>query len=366
MQPPYATVEQVTDSLEIAHTAYAKDRILAKLGTATRSVESLTHRRFYPEQRTILLDWPTYNYSPTWEIDLGDNELISVSQVLSGGTNITADVLLRRGDDKAEPPYSALQVDLSTSSAFTGGTTFQQSITIAGLFSGDKDTDTSLAGGVLSGGINSSVTAMVINPVSGYYTPGIGSLVLMGTERILLTNRRMSVISGNTLTGNIDAVQSTKSIGVTDGTAFATGETILIDSERVKINDIAGNNLIVDRAFDGSALASHTSTTAIYGLRTFTGVRGVLGSTAASHSDAVSAYVHEYPSLVNELCIAETVVMLSQNAGGYTSSVSTAAPSFGGFRQQRPAQKEPIGQGLPDLREQCWRAHARKSRKAAI
>lgn len=355
MQIPYATVEQVSDSLEIMQSAYAKSLIFAKIGAATRSVEGFLHRRFYPEQRTILVDWPNYSSAPTWEIDLGDNELISVSQVLSGGTNITSDVILRRGDDKAEPPYSSIQVNLSSSSAFTSGTTFQQAISIAGLFSGDRDTSTSVAGAVLSGAINSGVTTLVLNPSSGYYTPGIGSLILLDTERILLIDRRMSAVSGQTTGGSIAALQATKTIAVTSGAAFADSETILIDAERMRIDDIAGNNLIVTRAWDGTALAAHTSGTAIYGLRTFVVQRGVLGSTAASHSDAASAYVHEYPPMVNELTIAESVVLLEQNANGYARTIGSG-----------PNQREAASKGLEDVRDRCWRAHARKSRKAAV
>jgi len=366
VRPGYATNEQITRSLEVAQATYSKHLIAAKIASASDSIDGFLHRRFYPEQRTILRDWPNHSYSPTWEINLGDNELISLTQVLSGGTDITADVLLRRGDDKQEPPYSAIQVDLSSASAFTGGTTFQQAITISGLFSGDKDTSQVLSGGVLSGAINSSVTTCVINPVSGYYTVGTGSLLLIGTERLLTTDRRMSAVSGQTITGNVTAEQSSKLIGVTSGAAFAADEIILINAERMRIDDIAGNNLIVSRAWDGTALAAHTSGDAVYAMRTFTVTRGALGSTAASHSDAVSVYVHDYPPLVNELCVAETVVLLQQNAGGYTQAISAVAPSFSGFRANRPAQKEVIGQGLEDIRDRCWRAHGRKGRLAAI
>lgn len=366
MRPGYATNEQITRSLEVAQATYSKYLIAAKIASASDSIDGFLHRRFYPEQRIILRDWPNYSSSPTWEIELGDNELISVSQVLSNGVDITSDIILRREDDKQEPPYSSIQVDLASNSAFSGGTTFQQAITIAGLYSGDKDTSTVLSGGVLSGAINSSVTTAVINPVSGYYTVGTGSLLLMGTERMLTTDRRMSAVSGQTVTGTITQEQATRTVGVTSGAAFAADEIILINSERMRIDDIAGNNLIVSRAWDGTVLGAHAVSDVVYAMRTFTITRGALGSTAASHSDAVSVYVHDYPPLVNELCVAETVVMLQQNAGGYTASISAPVPSFGGFRSNRPAQKEPMGQGLPDIRDRCWRAHGRKNRLAAI
>ena len=46
-----------------------------------------------------------------------------------------------------------------------------------------------------------------------------------------------------------------ETVPVTNGAAIAVGETILIDAERMLTVDIAGNNLIVKRGFDGSTLA---------------------------------------------------------------------------------------------------------------
>lgn len=367
MRIMYATREQVLASLERSELAHSNSLIDARIGAASHDAEAFLKRRFYPEQRTILVDWPNRSSSYTWEIDLGINEMISVSQVLSAGTNITADVILRRMDDIAEPPYSILEVDLASSSAYSSSTTFQQAISISGLM-GYSDTETSLAGATLSGAINSSVTSIVLNPSSGTYTPGVGSLLLIGTERIVVMDRRMSAVSGQTIASLVAATQATRIVAVTSGAAFAVGETILIDAESMRIDDIAGNNLIVTRAINGSALAEHTSTTAIYAQRTFTVVRGALGSTAASHSDAASVYVHRYPDLLTELTIANTVVWLEQNASGYSRVVGSGAnqrDSAG--RSVSSSRESQYVAGLADLRARAWWALCRdKSRKAAV
>lgn len=349
----YATREQVRDSLEIVHTAYANRLIDSRLEAASRSLEGLLHRRFYPERRTVQMDWPNYQYSPTWQLWMGDNELISLETLTAGGTVITSDVNLRRGDDRTEPPYSYIEVDLASNAAFAGGTTFQRSISILGLY-GYNDTATNIAAGTLGSGINSSVTSLVINPSSGDYPIGVGSLLLVGTERIVLTERRMSD-TGQNLQSSMDDLQSDTLVNVTDGTAFAAGETILIGAERMRINDIAGNNLIVTRAWDGTVLATHSVNDDVYALRTFTAKRGQLGSTAAAHDANDLVYVHEFPGLINELCIAEAIVLLEQNSAGYARMVGSGA-----------SQRESSGAGLADIRDRAWAAFGRMSRKEAV
>lgn len=364
---PGATREQIMQSLEVLETSYAGHFIDTKIRAATRSAEGFLHRRFYPELRTILRDWPNNLSAPSWELDLGDQELISVIAVNSGGTDITSSVILRRGDDLAEPPYSSLHINLATNAAFSAGTTFQRSLSIQGLF-GYNDTATDIAGGALSGGINSSVTTIVINPLSGYYTPGIGSLLLVGTERMLTMDRRMSS-TALTTTSALTDINSARSFTSAGAASLAIGEIILIDSERMRIDDIAGSTVIVTRAWDGTVLASHSSGSTIFALRTFVVARGVLGSTAASHSDAASVYVHEFPPLFNELVIAESIVMLEQSSGAY-SRVSGGAQrgvsSAGWTSKNTSVGRGAAGLGLNDIREQAWIELGRKSRSAAI
>lgn len=353
VQIPYATCEQIAQSLEVLNSAYATTKVYNAILSSSRSVEGFLHRRFYPEVRTIRRDWPNNAYSPTWQMDLDDQEIISLIEVTSGGTDITASCVLRRGDDLAEPPYSSIQIDLTTDASFSAGDSWQRSMVIEALF-GYSDTDTSFAGATLSGAINSSTTTATFTPANGTLAPGIGSLIHIGTEKMLVRGRSMAT-TGQTTSSLLAANQGATSFTSAGAASLSIGEIILIDSERMRVNDIAGTTVVVSRAWDGTALAQHSSGSTIYGLRSYTVQRGVLGSTAASQSDAASVYVHEYPPLLNQLVIAETIVSLEQNAAAYARTIGSGAGT-----------REAAGLGLDDIRERAWRELGRKARIKAI
>lgn len=350
----YATREEVKSSLEVSNSAYVDNIIDGKIEAASRAVEGLLKRRFYPEDRTISVDWPNYSLAPTWEIWLDSNTLISLTSVEAGGESIpTANVLLRRGDDVAEPPYTSIEVSLASTSSFRSGTTFQQAIEITGTF-GYNATDTANVDGELGANINASVRTVVINPVSNVLNVGVGSLILIGTERLIVTGRSM-LDTTETLTGAVEDRQSVVTLPVSDGTVFAQYETVLIDAERMRIVDIAGNNLIVRRAWDGTVLADHSIGASVYALRTFHVKRGQLGSTAASHTAGDDVSAHRYIGIVNELCIAETIVLLEQSAAGYARIAGSGDNA-----------RESSGAGLADVRRRAIEAVGRVSRSGAI
>jgi hypothetical protein len=353
----YATREQVMGSLEIRNMARARTLIDNKLEAGARAVERVVQgRRFYPERKTIKFDWPNYQNAASWQLQLDGNDLISLEAVTAGGIalNVGTDVIPRRYDDIDETPYSLIEINLSSNASFAAGPTFQRSLSFTGLW-GHNDIDTSIVHGLLSGNINNSVTSLIINPSSGTYPLGVGALVQIGTERLILTSRFMTD-TGQNLQSPMTANNAMKTVAVTDGTAFAIEETILIDSERMRIEDIAGNNLLVSRAIDGTVIAAHASPTAdIFALRQFTARRGVLGSTAASHTSADSVYMWQPPALVNELNIAETVVMLEQNSSGYARMVGSGDNA-----------RETVGKGLEDLRCSVYDQFGRKLRTRAV
>jgi hypothetical protein len=350
----YATREQIKLSLEVAHGSRANAMIDRCIDAASRAIEGQLRRRFYPERKTVKFDWPNYQGAFPWQLWLDGNELISLETLTVGGSAISAsDYLLRRSDDIDEPPYNLLEIDLSSSAAFSSGDTHQQAILALGLY-GWNNTDSSITHATLGGNVNSSVTTFVLNPSSGIYGVGVGSIVLIGTERVVVTERRMSDTTQN-LQSTMAELQSDQTVDVTDGTAFAIGETILIDSERMRISDIAGNNLIVERAWDGTTLGAHSASADVYAERTFTVQRGALGSTAASHTSGDLAYAHGYPALINELCVAEAVVMLEQNSAAYARVVGSGASA-----------REAVGKGLDDVRARAYEVYGRCGRSAAI
>jgi hypothetical protein len=353
MQIPYTTVEQVAQSLSMLSTAYASKKIYSAILYASRISEGFLHRRFYPERRTIFMDWPNNSFAPSWSIPLGDQEIISLNEVVSGGTDISASCVLRRGDNLAEPPYSSLDINLATNASFSSGTTWQRAIEIDATF-GYNDTATTTPSAVLSGGINSSVAAITLAPSSGLLDVGIGSLLKIESERVLVVGKNMVSLSATTSSA-LQSNQAAVSFTSASASSLVTGETILIDSERMLVNDIAGSTVIVTRAWDGTALAAHSSGATIYGLRTALVQRGVLGSTAASHSDAVSIYTHAYPAALSELVEAEAIVHLQQTAAAYARTIGSGAGT-----------REAAGLGLDDIRERAWRELGRKARSAAV
>ncbi|HTS05692.1 MAG TPA: hypothetical protein VMP68_08920 [Candidatus Eisenbacteria bacterium] len=347
----YATQEQILNALEILQSSYSNALIGQKLEWSSRSIERQLHRRFYPELRTISKDWPNYSDGYAWQIDLNDQEMISLTSVVSGGTDITSDCFLRRGDDLAEPPYSILQVSLASRFAFSTSVTFQKSLVLTGLF-GYKDTDTSLPSALFAVDVNSSATSITLKPSNNALGIGVGSLIYTGTERMLITARVMAS-TGETISADVAAAQASTSLSSAGAANFGVGEVILIDSERMRINDIAGTTLIVDRAWDGTVLATHSSGAGIYALRQCTVERGALGSTAASHTTGDAVYSHSFE--VNELCIAETVCALEQNAGAYARTIGTGSSA-----------RDAVGGGLEDIRDMTYAAYGRMSRSDVV
>lgn len=350
----YATREQVMNSLEASNSTHVSSLVDAKIEAASRRVESLLHRRFYPERRTVKLDWPS-RFSPIpMELWLDNNELISLESLSSGGDSIDlVNVFLRRYDNVDEPPYSVVQLNLASSSAFHSGLTTQEAVILVGDF-GFNATDLSYVDGQIQDAISDSDTIFNISPIDGQYTVGVGSLLIAGTERMIVTDRQLGD-SGATITTDMGNSRAGNIVTTSDGTLFARGETILVDAERMRVNDIAGNDLIVSRSYDGSALDSHSSGATVYTYHRCVVRRGALGTTASAHAAGTLVHAHRYPGLVNELCVAEAVVLLEQNASAYARTVGSG-----------DNQRESAGQGLEDVRKQAYEAYGRKQRSSAV
>jgi len=153
------------------------------------------------------------------------------------------------------------------------------------------------------------------------------------------------------MTANANNVAIT---GIGAGTVNV-GETILIDSERMLVTDVAGTTVTVQRAYDGTVLAVHNVSTTIYAPRTLTVQRGQLGTTAASHTQAVAVERFFFPGPIRELAIAESLNTLLQSRSGYARVVGSG-----------DNQREAYGRGLTDLRTQVKNQYGKRSRKMAV
>ncbi|MCG6493437.1 hypothetical protein [Kitasatospora sp. A2-31] len=354
VQPWYATREDVKNALDLKETARSNGQVDRAIDAASRLVEGLCHRRFYPDYGTRYFDWPD-QYARPWRLWLDDSELISLTAVSSGGVTIpTSRINLE--PNRCGPPYNRVEIQLDTDSAFGGGSTPQRDITITGLWGYRNDESPA---GTVTATASDTVTTVVVSNASAV---GVGSVLRIGTERLVVTERAMTS-TGQALQTPLTAAKNAETVAVADGTAFAVGEVLLLDAERMRITDIAGNNLIVDRAWDGSTLAAHAAPT-IYASRSLTVTRGALGTTAAAIAQNAPAYCWNPPGPVRSLVIAEAVNTLLQESSGYarTTGTGTSSRQVGGGTVTKTA----YGAGLDALREQVYVSHGRKARVRAV
>lgn len=352
--PVYATREDVMRALDVKLTARNSRQIDRALESASRGVESLCHRRFYPEIATRYFDWPNSQSGTSWRLWLDDNELASLDALVSGGVEIpSTDYNLE--PNRSGPPYNRIEIKLSSSSSFGGGDTHQRDIGASGLWAGAPVTETTVGATVEA--LDASETAVDVDAAASAEL-GVGSILRVDSERMIVTGRTMLTTGQNLGGTGLTAQQNNVTVTVTDGTAYTVDETILIDSERMLIVDIAGNTLIVQRAWDGTVLAAHTVGADIYAPRTLTVRRGALGTTADTHANGSSILRWEAPGLVRDLTIAETLTRLTNEQAGYAR---TRKQGDGGEAERAKATFD-----LPGLREQVYAAHGRKARVRAV
>jgi hypothetical protein len=348
-RPWYTTREEVKAELDVRETARSNTRVDRAIEAACETVEGCLHRVFYPELDTRYFDWPGPQYARPWRLWLDANELISVTSLTSGGVTIAAsDYFLE--PNAYGPPYDRIEVDLDSSAAFGGGDTHQRDITVTGLF-GYKNDETAL--GATAEALDDSETGVDVDGATSAAV-GVGSLLRVDTERLIVTGRTQ-LDTGQNLGGNLTASNSNVTVSVASGAAFAVDEVILIDSEKMRIDDIAGNTLTVTRPWDGTTLAAHTAGADIYAPRTLTVQRAACGTTAASHLTAATVYRWNPPAAVRQLALAEALNDLLQGRSGYARTAGTGE-----------SEREMTGRGLEALRKRVYVSHGRKARTRAV
>lgn len=347
----YATREDVKSALDSKETARNNRQIDRALGTASRNIEGLTHRRFYPWTGTRYIDWPNHQYARPWRLWLDANELISLTTLVAGGVTIpSTDYFLRRADDVGEPPYDHIEIDLDSTAAFSAGDTHQRSVALTGVFGHSAD---EVQVGALSADLAASLSATAaITWTTARF--GVGDILRIDNERMIITERTM-VDSTQNLQTSMTAQMNNVTVAVSNGLTFAVDEVLLLESERMLVVDIAGNNLTVKRAWDGSVLAAHNSGIDIFALTGIETSRAQLGTTLAAHSSGAAIYRHVVPELVNELAIAWAVNTLLQEQSGYAREIGSGENV-----------REMPGRGLKALCDDVYRAYGRKGRISAI
>lgn len=344
----YATLEDIARAADIGENTLAYRRIANALDEGSDAVESLLKRVFYPTTETRYFPWPQDDYQSPRVLYLDGNELASVTQVITqvGDTDTVIDPsYLHLGPADLGPPYTEITLADGANALFERGSDPRRSIAVTGIYIGGPIKERQVATTTTDLTTGSTVT------VSNATDIGTGSLIRLGTERLIVTARSWAN------TGNVEPVTLAKDLAavsftVTDGALFHVGEHLLIDAEQLEVTGIADDLLIVKRAANGTVLAAHTAVFDLYAPRTLTVDRAQLGSSQATATTGATVWLFEYPGLVSGLCRAETLVTSEQLRSAY------ARVAGGG-----ETATEATGRGLADIRT---RARMRWGRRARI
>lgn len=319
--------------------------------SATASCHTLLRNTFYPEIDTVYFDYPSDYFFDARTLAL-TKPILSLTALTAGTESIpVSDVTLMNWNQQCHrAPFRLIRINDTSGYTFHAGESSESAVAVTGKF-GYEDTLTALVAATLAAAITSTTdTTVTLRPNSvGPLIPDVGSLLLIDDEYLICMSVNMAT-SGQSLQTSMTAGVDNRAVAVTDGTKFAIGEVIQIDSECMLITGITGNTLHVKRAIEGTVLAAHTagSGTVVYARRQFTCIRGALGSTAATHSNAASIYTHAYPPLLVELCLAETLVLVEQVRSNYARTIGSG-----------PYAREATNKGLEDVRARAAQAFGR-------
>lgn len=312
----YTTREQVKRAVGVTGSR-ADSLIDSYIEAASESVEQLLKpRRFIPQTETRYYPWPQAAGRST--VLYLDQDLLVVT-LLQAAAQDAAPVTIAAADYFLEPvntlPYRRIEIDLSSSSAFEGGDTSQRSIAVTGRWGYQEATK---AAGLLAEADDGAETELNVTDAS---LIDVGDTILIGTEAMFVSGRA-ALTTGTTLNDTLALDKADVTVTLASGAAVKQGEVILIDSERMLVESITGNDTTVQRAYDGSVLAAHSTGVTVYAFRTLTVVRAVNGSTAATHADAAAVVKYAPPASVANYCRAEAIHNLKQGESGWTGQIS--------------------------------------------
>ncbi len=355
--PCYCSREDVKRAIDIKQTARANWQVDRAIQSSARNVEGHLHRIFYPNDTTRYFDWPNFQSTYPWKIYLDQSELadvtVNVPVVTTGGRSnptVIPAANIFWGPWNYAPPYTFLELDRSTSSAFGLGSTPQRDVGISGTYGWWMQTDPA---GILAAAVSSTTATSVL--VSDGSLLGVGNILIVDSERMLISDRSTATTGQTNLSGLTTNSTADVAATVTDGTQVHVDEVIQIDSERMLVVDVTGNTVTVKRAWDGSVLATHSTNTTIYAFRTLTVLRGQLGTAAATHLVSTPASIWRTPSLLRDLSLAESVNRVLEETGGYSDPQGEGGGAIHG-----------LGSALADLWDEATTLYGRKARSRVV
>ena len=293
----------------------------------SRAIDNSIGRFFIPKTMVKTYRWPPENNYDANLLVL-DDWLISVTTLKTKAQN-SSPTTISSSDYFLEPnrssvggssiaPYHRIEIDLSSTSSFESGDTPQRSIEVTGSWGYNGQTNSA---GTVSSGLSSSAAATSFTCSSGTLI-NVGNTILIDSEQLFVSGRSNAQVGSEALTGSVAALQSTVTVPVTTGSNWSVGETIQVNSEKMFIESITSNNLTVQRAYDGSVLAAHSSSDAVHGFRVLTVERGINGTTAATHANSADISLYIVPSDIQLLVVQESIAAFYRLESGENRSVS--------------------------------------------
>lgn len=288
---------------------------------ASRLIEKETRRYFIPRTETRYYRWPPKQSGRSYVLWL-DQDLLSVTTLQTKSQDASPETI-SASDYFLEPAnagrYNSIEIDLSSNAAFEAGDTTQRSISVNGSWGYSNDTRS--AGTVASGlASSSSATTLVCSDES---LIGVGNTLLIESEQVFVTAKSAVALDSIQTDGALTADMSNVTVGVDAGHGLKASEVIQVDSEKMFIESITGNNLTVIRAYDGSVLAAHNDNSDVYTFRSLTIERGKNGTTAVTHDDDTAISVYEPAWEISEHCLAEALARVAQNQAMWGRTVGT-------------------------------------------
>ncbi len=353
----YVTREEVMDAFDVKEAANRFAQVDDAIASASDSVDGWLNRHKHgcaPTLATRYFDWPGMDYARSYRLWFMENELISATSITAGGRTLTVDTDIFLEPVNSGPPYTYAEINLAGQSSFDNTGTRQRAVTITGLWGiGDE----ARAVGDAFSAMSTSSSFVDVTDSSLF---GVGDVLRIDDERMAITERS-PLVTSQTLDAPLDDVDADRILHVAAGSALHEGEILLLEEERVKVINIMGNEVVVDRAVGGSTLAVHEAGTVVWALRRLRVDRGVLGTTVASHSAGAPITRWVVPELIRDLAKAEAITRLEQEWSAYGARV------YSDEAERDSSGTEVVsGRGLTDVRRQAARRYRRKFRKWAV
>ena len=118
-EPWYVTREEVMDAMNFRESTLRIPQIDSAIAGASRDVDTLCHRQFYPVDKTVKFDWPSFQYTYPWKVYFQREEVADITTnvpVVTSGGNVIAAGSIKWGPwDDESPPYTFMELDRSTS-----------------------------------------------------------------------------------------------------------------------------------------------------------------------------------------------------------------------------------------------------------